>query len=158
MKSTRSGKHRPLRLADKRGGALVVALITLLVVGMIAGTLVTALLAAQRQNRRQHDQAQAQWLAEAGIARGLARLAKKPAYRGETWLAPVRLPEVAEDDPRAAGEVTITVEPAESGPGKLIVVAIYPKHPTQRVLVRREHALGLAAPELPLSPSSGENP
>ena len=52
---------------------------------LVAGTLARSLVAALRQTRHAQEEAQAQWLAEAALARGLARLEREPDFTGETW-------------------------------------------------------------------------
>jgi len=139
MKLRPCGCRRPAA-ALRRGGALVMALAALLVVTLVAGALVKSLIAAHRQSRRYAAQSQAQWLAEAGLARARAQLAARPDYAGETWQAPMGSAETE------FGLVTIRVEPEGAGKPRLLVVeAVYPPSEHQGVLVRREQSL-VAAP------------
>jgi Tfp pilus assembly protein PilX len=120
----------------RRGIAMAMSLAALLAVTLVAGALVTSLLASHRQSKRYAAELQAQWLAEAGLARASAQLAREADYTGETWPAAVS---GSESD---AGLVTIRIEPAtNSDPRKIIVEAIYPPHEHNRVLIRREQAL-----------------
>jgi Tfp pilus assembly protein PilX len=121
-----------------RGAALVMAMVALLVVTLMAAALVQALVAGHRQARRYGDQLQAQWLAEAGLARAAAKLQGDPTYQGEIWQAPITK---NASDAADAGQVTITVEAATK---KLIVEAVYPTDEIHQVLVRRE--IGASSP------------
>jgi hypothetical protein len=95
--------------------------------------LVESMLATHRQSKRYQAQTQAQWLAEAGLSRAAAQLARHSDYTGETWQAPVGGTEAE------IGEVTIRIEPkTETTPRQMIVEAVYPPTEHQRILVRRE--------------------
>jgi type II secretory pathway component PulK len=115
---------------------MAMALAALLAVTLVAGALVTSLLASHRQSKRYAAELQAQWMAEAGLERAAAQLARQSDYTGETW--PAAISESEAD----TGQVTIRIEPAtETQPRKLIVEAIYPPDEHHRVLVRRERSL-----------------
>jgi type II secretory pathway component PulK len=117
----------------RRGASLAMTLVTLVVVMMVAGALVESMLATHRQSKRYQAQAQAQWLAEAGLSRAVAQLARQSDYDGETWQAPVGGAEAE------YGAVTIRIEPrTETTPRRIIVEAVYPLTEHQRILVRRE--------------------
>lgn len=147
----------PSSAGKRRGVALAVALVTLLVVSLVAAAVLQSLVAAQRQSRQEAWALQAEWLAEAGLARGEWQLARDAAYDGETWLAPVAdsadsaeaTPEAADEDsaagkdPLASGRVTIRV--AEGSPRRLVVEAFFPDAEHQRARVRRERELEPAA-------------
>jgi type II secretory pathway component PulK len=122
----------PSPVSSRRGAALVMAMVALLVVSLVAAALVQSLLAAHRQSHRYADQLQAQWLAEAGLARAVAKLNADAAYPGEVWQASLAPGEVNEAE---AGQVTIAVEPATK---KITVEAVYPTDEHRRVLARRE--------------------
>src|SRR5262245_55634837 len=81
----------------RRGGALFVALVTLLVVMLITMTLIQSLIAAHRQTRVSAAQLQAEWLAEAGVARARALAGSNPDYAGETWQVALADDEAAEN-------------------------------------------------------------
>ena len=128
----------------RRGAVLAMALVTLLVVGLIAGLMVQRYLAAHRQASRDAQQLQAEWLAEAAVARGLAMRQADGEYSGETWQVNLVEPGIA----------TIRVESAEqSGNVKIVVEARYPDHELQRTLVERTYTLPL--PSAP-SPAGAE--
>jgi len=91
----------------RRGMTAVAVLVCLIIITMIAGAVVKVALAGRDQVRAQERRLQAEWLAEAGIQRALARLAADPRYRGETWEIAAR-----DLDSADAATVAITVEPA----------------------------------------------
>jgi hypothetical protein len=152
-----AGAKRASRAGSRRAIALVVALVTLLVVSLVAAAVMQSLVAAHRQSRQELWALQAQWLAEAGLARGERQLASDAAYAGETWLAPITDPAeepktteqltggetIDGQNPLACGRVTIRV--AAGSPRKLIVEAIYPDVEHKRVKVRRERVLATAS-------------
>jgi Tfp pilus assembly protein PilX len=108
------------------------AMVALLVVTLVAGALVRSLIAAHRQSRQYADELQAQWLAEAGLARAAARLRADANYQGEVWTVPLG---ANGDNTNAAesGQVTIAVAAATQ---RITVEAIYPTDEHRRVLVR----------------------
>ena len=58
-------------------------------VTLVAGALVRSLITAHRQSHRYADELQAQWLAEAGLARAAAKLRDDANYQGEVWTVPL---------------------------------------------------------------------
>jgi Tfp pilus assembly protein PilX len=111
-------------------------LAALLAVSLVAAALVQSMLAAHRQAHRYAAQTQAVWLAEAGLSRAAAELARQSDYAGETWEATVG---GREGD---VGEVTIRIEPkTDAAPRRIVVEAVYPQHEHHRILIRRERSL-----------------
>jgi hypothetical protein len=113
----------------RRGLTAVAVLVCLIIITMISGAVLRVGLALRDEARSQERSLQAEWLAEAGIQRSLARLAADPAYTGETWEIAAR--ELGSAD---AALVTITVGPA-SGESKRRIVraqADYPRDPPRR--------------------------
>ncbi|MCE9546154.1 MAG: hypothetical protein K8T25_11620 [Planctomycetia bacterium] len=80
----RTGR-RPLPLPRRRGVALVIVLLLLAVISMILATVLTLSALDRRAAARHWPTAEAYWLAESGLERAAARLARDPTYRGETW-------------------------------------------------------------------------
>jgi hypothetical protein len=73
----------------RRGIAALVAL-ACLSFSLVVGTLLMKSALAERQYaERLEAQYQADWLVEAGLSRGAARLSEAPHYTGETWSVPV---------------------------------------------------------------------
>jgi Tfp pilus assembly protein PilX len=119
------GARRPRR----RGLTAVAVLVCLIVITMISGAALKVGLARRQELRTEEHQLQAEWLAEAGIQRGLARLAADPAYAGETWEIPAR--ELDSPDPAL---VTITVgrAPGDDKHQEIRSQADYPREPSRR--------------------------
>jgi type II secretory pathway component PulK len=110
------------------------AMVALLVVMLVAGALVRSLIAAHRQSRQYADELQAQWLAEAGLARAAARLRADANYQGEVWTVPLGADATnADENAKEIGQATITVEPTTK---RITVEAIYPTDEHRRILVR----------------------
>lgn len=128
---SRSARHRPAAI-------LVVAMVVLLVLSLLGAELVRTIVLAHHRSRNQQRQTQAVWLAESGIARGLAQVSSDPDYGGETW-QPVPA-EAARDEEPLKSKVIITIEKTDAG-RQLRVEAHYPDDPTDRVSVERVHPL-----------------
>lgn len=121
----------------RRGLTTVAVLVCLVVITLISGVLLKTGIAHRDQVRAQERSLQAQWLAQAGIDRALARLAASPGYAGETWeLAPrdLGLPE-----PKGAGHgpaalVMIKIVKPDSSPERRLiqVQADFPPDPPRR--------------------------
>ncbi len=124
---TRDVRH-PI-LGPRRGAALVMAMVALLVVTLVAGALVRSLVASHRQSHRYADELQAQWLAEAGLARAAAKLQADANYPGEVWNVPLG----DNSDSADSGQVTISVKDTTK---RITVEAVYPTDEHRRVLVR----------------------
>lgn len=123
---------------DRRGAALVAAMVTLLVVTLVAAALVKTMVATHRQSQRYADELQAQWLAEAALDRALVQLRSQSDYSGETWIPSLALSGESGDE-SDAGSVTIRIESAAGGSPRVIhVEAAWPAEGLQRVLARRE--------------------
>jgi len=107
----------------RRGIALVPAMVCLLLVGLL---LTASLKMARTQKLAAHEaekRAQAEWLAESGLSRAVARLVADKKYTGETWKVPGEA--LAG---RAEARVEIAVEPLaeKSGKRRIRVQASYP--------------------------------
>ena len=116
--------------ANRRGIALIPALVCLVLVGLLcAGVLRTAHI--QRGLVENEEQRmQSEWLVESGLARAAARLAANPDYQGETWVL-----SASSLGGRDAGVVTIAVKPLEKSASRrrVRVEADYPSgDPTRR--------------------------
>ena len=117
------------RRQQPRGLTAVAVLVCLIIVTMVAGSVLKVALAQRDQTRAQERRLQAEWLAEAGIQRALARLATEPGYTGETW-------EISASDLGSADAalVAITVgRGADDGKSRQIrVQADFPRDPPRR--------------------------
>lgn len=123
----------------RRGAALMIALVTLLVVMLLTAATLRSIVAAHRQQRINCDQLQAEWLAEAGLARAAAQLVLNGDYPGETWRVSTGDAQLAEN----TGIVKIQIKAVEksSGQRRIDVVAQYPDHLTRRAMVIREQVI-----------------
>src|SRR5262245_45121579 len=72
----------------RRGVLLVMTLVVLVLVAILAAAFTAGLVNARRRALLAERGAQARLLADAGAARARARLARDPAYEGETWSIP----------------------------------------------------------------------
>ena len=126
----------------RRGAALIVALVTLLVVMLITATLIRSLLVAHKQARLRQNGLQAEWLAEAAVARAVAQLDSRPEYNGETWSADLGEIGTA-TGPQGGGIAEIRVQEIEKPRGRvrIIVEAHYPNDPQQRATSHREYTV-----------------
>jgi type II secretory pathway component PulK len=117
------------RKKPARGMTAVAVLVCLIIMTMITGAILKVSLAQRDQLRAQERRLQAEWLAESGIQRALARLDTEPDYRGETWEISAR-----DLDSSEAARVMITVESVAENQGQRQVraQADYPRDPPQR--------------------------
>jgi type II secretory pathway component PulK len=77
--------QRPNR---RLGLTLVPALVCLVVASLLCAALIKKAHTQRLQVRSSEHQAQAEWLAESGLERAVARLTVDRAYAGETWSIP----------------------------------------------------------------------
>jgi Tfp pilus assembly protein PilV len=136
---------------------LAAALTALFVVSLLGLALVQLVLIHHRQEQVEAQRQQCFWLAESGVQRALARLAKSPDYAGETWTIPsaafggvpmaARPPvplqhgQQAARGTRALGGATVTIEVKAGQPGegrKIHVEARFPDDPVRRIVCERE--------------------
>jgi len=111
---------------------LPIVLIGLLVVALIGTAMMRTVLLQSRSARRAEQVQQAAWLADSALQRAQARLASDADYTGETW-------NVSADQLQTgfAGVAVIRIE-SDGGVQRIVVEAVYPEHPLQRILQRRE--------------------
>ena len=120
-----------------RGMTVIAVLVCLIIVTLISGAVLKLSVAQRELARSQERRLQAEWLAESGAQRAVARLARDHDYTGETWSlsandlgrseqAPTgMLPVKAET---AAAQVTITVDriPSFTNRRRVRIRADYP--------------------------------
>jgi len=119
-------RHR----AKVRPGFVVASLVVLLVVAMtLFGLWAKAAVREHRQLEYRALELQAIRLAEAGLGRGMARLAADPTYAGETWTI-----SATELDRPQGAEVRIRVVPSESAdrPARIEATADFPAGAVRR--------------------------
>jgi hypothetical protein len=125
------------RHAPRRGLSAAVVLVCLVVVTMISGAILKLGVAERDAARARERALQAEWLAQAGLERAVARLGRNPDYSGETWEIAAR--DLRPDDagpavPGPAASVLIAVQrPAGQPAARLIrVQADAPPDPARR--------------------------
>ena len=110
------------RSNPRRGLTLIPSLVCLVVATALCAVLLRQAHTERVMVKSLERNEQAQWLAESGLARALARLAADRSYQGETW----KLPAEALGG-QLAGEVRITVTTENpSTKRKVRVEADYP--------------------------------
>jgi len=112
------------------GVLLSLGVVSVLVLGWIRSGI------ERRDQARQAEQRlQADWLAESGLERAVARLASKPDYKGEAWnIAAAEL--ASSDDARV--EIRVTEVAGGEAARQVTVVADYPADPVRRLRVTKE--------------------
>ena len=120
-----------------RGMTVVAVLVCLIIVTLISGAVLKVSVAQRELARSQERRLQAEWLAESGVERAMAALARDRDYRGETWSfnnhdlgRTERVPTgaVPAQAEKAAARVTIAVErvPAATYRRRIHIQADYP--------------------------------
>jgi hypothetical protein len=108
----------------RRGIVMVVVLVCLAVAMTMGALLLKTAALGRRAADAQRRSVQAQWLAESGLERAVARLAADGQYQGETWTIP----------PQALAEGGLVRIAVETPPGRAArrlvrVEAEYPNDP-----------------------------
>jgi hypothetical protein len=135
-----TGRRRP-----RRGLTVFAVLICLIVITLTGGALIKSALAQRKLVRAQEHRLQADWLAESGAQRAIARLEINPGYQGETWSITAAELGHGETSPpaeqrggsgQAIALVTIAVERLPGNDNKsrrrIRVTADYPREPALR--------------------------
>jgi type II secretory pathway component PulK len=124
------------RTARPRRGMLAIAiLVCLIVLALIAGALLRIGAAQRDEVRAQERRLQAEWLAEAGLQRAMARLDADPEYTGETWDIDARALGAA--DP-ATVAIAVERSPGDAKTRTIRVRADYPRDPPRRARCTRQ--------------------
>jgi type II secretory pathway component PulK len=122
---------------------VVAVLVCLIIVTLISGAVLKVSVAQRELARSQERRLQAEWLAESGVERAMAGLARDRDYRGETWTLSAHDLGQSEREPTgtspaqaetAAAQVTIAVErvPAATNRRRIHIQADYPLDPQGR--------------------------
>lgn len=132
---------RDRRSRPRRGMLAIAVLLCLMILTLIAGALLRVGAAQREEVRARERRLQAEWLAEAGLRRALARLASDPGYSGETWNIEAR-----ELDAADAATVTIAVERPAGEPKRRTIRARadYPRDPPRRARYTRQMTFSAA--------------
>ena len=119
----------------RRGAVLVMTLICLALAILLGGVLLKWVVMEHKLLATRADESQARWLAEAGLQRAAARLARDAEYAGEIWhIAADELPSAH------AGRVEMRIEPVADQPRQrtIVVEAAYPTDAGLAVRVRKQ--------------------
>jgi type II secretory pathway component PulK len=113
----------------------IAVLVCLIVLTLIAGALLRVGAAQRDEIRAEERRLQAEWLAEAGLRRALARLDADPAYTGETWNIEARELGAADS---ATVAIAIERQLGETKSRTIRVRADYPRDPPNRARRTRQ--------------------
>ena len=130
---------------SSRGLTVVVVLVCLIIITLVSGTLLKIGLAQREAARAQERRLQAEWLAESGAQRALARLAVDNTYRGETWSVSTDDLRQSEKSAESAGNVAIAVDSIAPNSARrhVRITADYPRDPPRRARHTREFMVDL---------------
>jgi len=107
----------------RRGSIIVFAMLALLILSMLGAALLRTVMLSQRQLQRETLHTQTGWLADAGIARAVARLRAASDYTGETWAIPS---EQLSSGRTASVRITVSLAPDQPGQAWIAATAEYP--------------------------------
>jgi hypothetical protein len=109
---------------SRRGLTTVAVLVCLVIILLISGVLLKIGVAHRDRVRAIERSLQAEWLAQAGLDRAVARLASSAGYAGETWaLAPrdLGLTQAEGGEPARAALVLIKIEKPPGAPDQRLI-------------------------------------
>jgi type II secretory pathway component PulK len=132
-------------VSSSRGLTVVAVLVCLIIITLVSGTVLKIGLAQRELARAQERRLQAEWLAESGAQRAMARLAADSTYKGETWSVSAQDLGQSERISESAATVAIAVERDAADPARrrVIVTADYPRDPPRRARHTRELMIDL---------------
>ncbi len=119
--------------SQRRGSALVFAMIALLVSSLIGAALLRGSFLSMQQVKREQLHLQANWLAESGCRRAIRRLQADPAYTGEAWVVPA---EQLKSPYSAMVTIAVSEESGESDQ-TITAVATYPQQATTQFRITK---------------------
>lgn len=154
---TGTGQLTRGRPRTRRRAMLLVAVITCLTICMLLmGTLVRRMVTARRGSDRYVYALQSMLLADAGVQRAMAQLARDPSYTGESWEISATV--LGQSQPAS---VQIRVQSLDNGAGarQIEVESQFPTDPQWRVVSHREFLVPdpLVPASLVPAPSGGES-
>ncbi|QDV74326.1 hypothetical protein K2D_25290 [Planctomycetes bacterium K2D] len=107
------------KLSQRPGFVMIAVLVLLMVTAALATGWTTSVLQGRRLARLQHQQRQAERLAEAAVARAVARLNTEPNYTGEVWqVSAVQLGQ------EYGAEVQITIDATDGDDAQRIIAQV----------------------------------
>jgi hypothetical protein len=123
---------------------MVVALIALAVTFSLSAAMLRRAALQHREIQRREWMIQAEWLANSGVTRALAKRRADPKYTEESW--DVSAADIGGSD---AGRVAIVIKPEDNAPERITldVTADYPDRPHDRARSHRTLTLTLPASE-----------
>ena len=130
---------------SSRGLTVVVVLVCLIIITLVSGAVLKIGLAQRELAQAQERRLQAEWLAESGAQRALARLAVDSTYKGETWTVSTDDLGQSEKSAESAGNVAIAVDSvaADSARRHVRITADFPRDPPRRARHTREFMIDL---------------
>ena len=130
---------------SSRGLTVVVVLVCLIIITLVSGSVLKIGLAQRELARAQERRLQAEWLAESGAQRALARLSADSTYTGETWSVSADDLGQSEKASESAASVAIVIERVAADPAfrRVLVTADYPRDPPQRARNTSEFMIDL---------------
>ncbi len=119
------------RYCRRRATLVIAVLVCLTLVTVLAGVWMKLLAVERRQIRNQQGTMQAEYLAEAGLARAIRALDADAAYAGEVWQ-----PSAESLGANTSAQVTITVAATPDAPSSRVisVAAAFPETGPHRAL------------------------
>lgn len=131
-------------LLGRDGAIMVVALIALAVTFAMSAAMLRRAALQYREIQRREWAIQAEWLANSGVSRALAKRRADPKYVEESWG-----PSADDIGGAEAGRVSISLKPVEGSAGRftLDVAADYPDRPHDRARSRRTLVVSLPPSE-----------
>jgi hypothetical protein len=116
----------------------VAVLVCLIVITLIGAALLKVSVAQRQLSKALERRLQAEWLAESGLDRALARLAADASYSGETW--PIHARDLSLPDSAGSGEASAPVS-APAGMITISVERVPDKANRRRIRVRADFPL-----------------
>jgi type II secretory pathway component PulK len=146
-----------------RGMTVVAVLVCLIIVTLISGAALKVSIAQRELARSQEHRLQAEWLAESGAERAMARLAGDREFTGEAWSLSAHDLGRSEQAPTgttltqaetAAARITITVErvPASANRRRVHIQADFPLDAPRRSRHSKEIMIDLEPSQAGASP------
>lgn len=128
--------------APRRGVAMIVAMICLFSIAMLGATLLRLAVVQYRQTRQDQRRLQAEWLAESGLQRAVARLRAEANWSGDVW-------DVSAESLGAPGVVTTRIveeaDAADASGRRIVVTAEFPAGSQERARCSRSARVELPA-------------
>ncbi len=131
---------RPSPLVPRRGTIMIAVMVCLVIATMLLTSMLRTAASQRRALQTRGWEAQARWLAEAGLERAAARLAANGNYSGETWS--LKAEQLGSQE---SATVRIEIQSVSNQPNRRLVrvTADYPDHPHERARQTRQATVQL---------------